>query len=223
MIRKVLNKIKQTPVGEKISSDVAYRTSLLAGWGLCINLIYTVMNGILGIVNRSLWFITLFAYYLILSVMRFYAVTYGLKDQPKRSDRSVMRFCGWWLCLLAIVISGVVCLDFTVDRDASKPFTWMLVIAVYTFWKATMAIINIIKAHKRKSPLLITLRNINCADAAMAILTLEHAMISTFGGEGGRGRFMMTMDGAVGAGAFLIVIGLGISMVLQKNQLIKDI
>lgn len=217
MIRKVFDKIKQTSVGKKISSDVAYRTSLLAGWSLCINLIYAVMNGVLGIVNKSLWFITLFAYYLILSAMRFYAVTYGLKHQSKRSDRAVMRFCGWWFCLLAIVISGVVCLDFTVDRDASKPFTWMLIIAVYTFWKATMAIINIIKAHKRKSPLLITLRNINCADAAMAILTLEHAMISTFGRGDGSGRFMMTMDGAVGAGAFLIVIGLGISMVTSRK------
>lgn len=66
MIQKVLNKIEQTSVGKKISSDVAYRTSLLAGWGLCINLIYAVMNGVLGVVNRSLWFITLFAYYLIL-------------------------------------------------------------------------------------------------------------------------------------------------------------
>lgn len=217
MIRKLFDRIDQTPVGKKISNDVAYRTSLLAGWSLCINLIYAVMNGVLGIVHRSVWFITLFAYYLILSVMRFYAVTYGLKENSKRSDQSVMRFCGWWLCFLAIVISGVVCLDFTVERDASKPFVLMLIIAIYTFWKATMAIINIIKAYKRKSLLLITLRNINCADAAMAILTLEHGMIATFGEGEGPDRFMMTMDGAVGAGAFLIVLVLGISMVLSKK------
>lgn len=215
MIKKLIAWLRQTPVYKKASSDAAYRTSLLTGWSQFINLIYAVLNGVLGIAHHSAWFLTLFVYYAILFVIRLYAATYGLKETTKRTDQSVMRFCGWWLCFLAVVVSGVVWLDFTIERDASKPFVLMIVIAAYTFWKATMAIINIIKAHKRKSPLLISLRNINCADAAMAVLSLEHAMIATFSEDAG--RFSMTMDGAVGAGVFLIVLGLGISMILGNQ------
>ncbi len=40
-------------------------------------------------------------------------------------------------------------------------------------------------------------------------------MIASF--SEGAGRFSMTMDGAVGAGVFLIVLGLGISMILGKQ------
>ena len=88
----------------------------------------------------------------------------------------------------------------------------MITIATYTAWKVTMAIVNIVKAHKKKALLLITLRNIGCADAAMSVLTLEHSMIATFGS--GESRLAATMDGAVGMGAFLIVLLLGISMIV---------
>lgn len=52
MIRKLYDRIDQTPVGQKISSDVACRTSLPAGWSQYINLIYAAVNGVPGIVQR---------------------------------------------------------------------------------------------------------------------------------------------------------------------------
>lgn len=201
---------------QKAKDDPVCRTLLIACAVLCVNLVYAVMNVVLGIIHISAWHFTLFTYYAILSVMRFYAVIYGLTAESKCTDRSIMRFCGWLLCFLAIVISGVVCLNFTVDRNASKPFVLMITIATYTTWKVTMAIINIVKAHKKQEPLLIALRNIGCADAAMSILTLEHSMIATFGSD--ESRLMATMDGTVGLGAFLIVLLLGIGMTIRRSS-----
>ena len=77
MNKKLSNRIRQTHVYKKASSDAAYRTTLFAGLSLFVNLIYAVLNCTLGIKHNSAWFFTLFVYYAILSIMRFYAVTRG--------------------------------------------------------------------------------------------------------------------------------------------------
>ncbi len=216
MVKKISGFIGRTSIGRQAILDGRFRTVLFACGSLCINLAYALVNGIFGIVSSSFWFITLFAYYAILAVMRFYAVTYEFKRTGKRAECSVMRFCGWWICFLAVVLSGMVCLNIATGRDASRHMIPMIAIAAYTFWKATVAIINLIKVRKKNSPLLTTLRNINCVDATVSMLALEHAMLSTFGG--GTNSFTVIMDAATGAGAFLIVLILGVSMVAGKKQ-----
>lgn len=216
MVKEIRGLIERTSIGQKAIRDGRFRTVLFACGSLCVNLAYALYNGIIGIVGSSSWFVTLFAYYGVLAVMRFYAVTYEFKDAGKRTEYSVMRFCGGWLCFLASVLSGMVVLNITTGRDASRHMIVMIAIATYTFWKTTVAIINIIKVRKKNAPLLTTLRNINCADAAVSMLTLEHSMISTFGDS--TGQFSVTMDAATGAGAFLIILALGISMVVSGSR-----
>ncbi len=219
MMKKILSLAGKTAVGEKAISDPRFRTVLFSCISLGINLSYSLYNGIVGIIYSSFWFITLFAYYTILSAMRFYAVTYELRSTDKRTEYSVMRFCGICLCFLAIVISGMVCLNIASDRNASKHMVLMITIATYTFWKASVAIVNSIKVRRKGSPLLITLRNINCADAAVSMLALEHSMIATFGD--GEYRFALVMDAATGAAAFLTIILLGIGMVIKSTKCVS--
>lgn len=216
MVKKAMEALERTAVGRRAIRDGQFRTVLLACWSLCLNLAYAVFNGVLGVLHDSYWYVTLFAYYAVLSAMRYYTVTYEFRKKSGRTVQSVMRFCGGWLCFLSVVVSGIVVLTIHSQRDSSRSVVVMIAIAAYTFWKATMAVINIVKARKQKNLLLITLRNINCADAAMSMLSLEHAMISTF--EGSYDSFSMAMDAATGAGAFAIVFALGISMVIQGSR-----
>ena len=216
MLKKLSGLIERTSIGERALRDGRFRTVLFACASLCINLAYALFNGIFGIVSSSFWFVTLFIYYAILAVMRFFAVTYEFKKTNKRTEYAVMRFCGWWICFLAVVLSGMVSLNIATGRDASRHMILMIAIAAYTFWKATAAIVNMINVRKKHSPLLTTLRNINCVDAVVSMLALEHAMLSTFGD--GASQFTLVMDAATGAGAFLIVLLLGVSMVIKKKQ-----
>lgn len=214
MVKKLLSLAENTSIGKKAVSDARFRTVLFSCISVVINLSYALYNGVVGIVYSSIWFITLFAYYTILSLMRFYAVTYELRSEGRRTERSVMCFCGVCLCFLAIALSGMVCLNIASDRNASKHTILMITIAAYTFWKASAAIVNSVKARRKGSPLLITLRNINCADAAVSMLTLEHSMIATFGE--GEYEFAFIMDTATGAAAFLIILGIG--MVIKGKK-----
>ncbi len=216
MVKQIADFIGRTSIGRQAMQDGRFRTVLFACISLCINLAYALVNGIYGIATSSFWFVTLFAYYAILAAMRFYAVTYEFKRPNKRTEYSVMRFCGRGICFLAVVLSGMVCLNIATARDASQHMIVMITIAAYTFWKATAAIIHMVKVRKKHSPLLTTLRNINCVDAAVSMLSLEHAMLSTFGD--GTSPFAVMMDAATGAAAFLTVLTLGGSMVARKRQ-----
>lgn len=53
-------------------------------------------------------------------------------------------------------------------------------IAAYTFYKITMAVINMVKVRKMQSPSLITIRNIGVADALVSMLTLQTTMLASF-------------------------------------------
>ena len=211
--------LRKTQIGRKAVESGQYRAMLLACGGLAANFGYAVYNGVFGAVYGSAWFVMMFAYYAILAFLRFYIVTYEFRGSEKRTERSVMLVCGIWLCLLAIVSSGMVYFTISDEKDTGKHMIMMIAVAAYTFWKVVMAIINIIKAHKQRSPLLITLRNVNCANAALSMLLLEHAMISTFGNSAE--DFARQMDIGTGIGAFLIIFGLGIGLILQSRTLEK--
>ena len=92
----------------------------------------------------------------------------------------------------------------------------MITIAAYTFYIVIHAIISFVKARKKKDLSMIMLRNISMACAIVALLSLERSMLGTFGDAGD--RFSMTMTIISGACTFLIVVGIGVSMIIQAGK-----
>lgn len=84
------------------------------------------------------------------------------------------------LLLLNLALSGVVLL--TIAKGTAKTHSVIMVISIaaYTFYKITMAVINMVKVRKMQSPSLITIRNIGVADALVSILTLQTTMLASF-------------------------------------------
>ena len=78
------------------------------------------------------------------------------------------------------------------------------------------AIISFVKARKKKDLSMIMLRNISMACAIVALLSLERSMLGTYGDAGD--RFSMTMTIISGACMFLIVVGIGVSMIIQAGK-----
>lgn len=192
--------------------DGQYRAFVIACWSLLLNLAYALFHGVLGVKERSWWFFTLAVYYAVLAVMRFHAVNCGLREEGKRSQAHTALACGLWLSFLAVVLSGMTYLMIHGQREAEEDFVVMIAIAAFTFWKAVTAVVRIVQAGKKKQLLLITLRNIGCADAAASMLTLEHMMVSTV--QQSYDGFARAMDTAVGAGAFAVIFALGASLVI---------
>lgn len=194
------------------------RVIALAAVSFCINLLYGLYNGILGVYTASLWLLTMGAYYIILGAMRFFAVLYA--RQNRRSYEAgcfVMKLSGILLLGLTVVLWGSVYLSFTFDTAVRHPLPIMLSIATYTFYKVTMAVINSVKARKVSQPLLFAIRAIGCADAAAALFSLQNSMIASFGNAMSPDSRMG--NALTGTAVCLFVLVLAIILIIQSKKL----
>ncbi len=191
-----------------------YRIVLGATFRFCINLLYAFYNGILGIINQSIWFITMCAYYTILSTLRFSAVLCGHKSNFTASydmEYFVMKLSGGLLAVFSFVLSGIVYISLTENIAARYDTVVMITIATYTFYKITVVILRAVKQRSNPSPLLAVFRNIDYADVAASFLTLQRSMFATFDKSAGTTAY--TMNVLTGATVSLLIFILGITMI----------
>lgn len=155
-------------------ADQRQRILLLAAAVLMLNLLSAAAHMALGVWMHSAWYLVLAAYYALLGVMRYGAVRFARKRMECRAEdeRFVMRFCGWCLTALTLILAQTITISLAFDHIAVHHEIVMISLATYTFYKLTLAIINVIRSRNLHSPLLRTIRNIACADAAASIVSL---------------------------------------------------
>ena len=223
VIEKLLMTVKKTSFGAQFLEDYTFRTILTTMPSFIINVAYTVYNGVIGIVNQSSWFITMAVYYSLLGVMRYHAVNTGrkisrMKDQKliRKKELAVIKTDGILLLLLNLALSGVVLL--TIAQDTAKRYSEIMVISIaaYTFYKITMAVINMVKVRKMQSPILITIRNIGVADALVSILTLQTTMLASF--QNTSNLDVNRMNALTGMAVCILIALLGISMIYYASK-----
>lgn len=213
-MKRLLQKFGNTELGHRVLTDPVFRLFIAANMNMGWNAVYAIFNGIMGIIYHSFWFVSMFAYYAVLSAMRF-AVVSSKGKKRKMSEARMMKALGVCMILLAIVVSGIVCMGIAEKHNPKYNIVVMITIAAYTFYIVIQAMISFVKAHRKKDPSMIMLRNISMASAIATILSLERSMLGTFGDASD--RFSMTMTIISGAVAFLLVIAIGISMIVSKT------
>lgn len=228
IIERLLLMIKKTSYGARFLEDYTFRTILTTLPTFLINVVYTVYNGVIGIANQSEWFITMAVYYSLLGIMRYCAVNTERKisrmTDPKlirKKELSVIRTDGILLLLLNLALSGVVLL--TIAKGTAKTYSEIMVISIaaYTFYKITMAVINMVKVRKMQSPILITIRNIGVADALVSMLTLQTTMLASF--QDTSSIDANRMNGITGLAVCILIALLGASMIYYASKrILKD-
>lgn len=120
------------------------------------------------------------------------------------------------LLLLNLALSGVVLL--TIAKGTAKTHSEIMVISIaaYTFYKITMAVINMVKVRKMQSPSLITIRNIGVADALVSILTLQTTMLASF--QDTSTIDANQMNGITGLAVCILIALLGASMIYYASK-----
>ena len=215
----LMKKFRSTAVGEKYMTDVRFRAGVSLYQGFFVNLLYIVMKLASGIVYRSLWFVALAVYYILLAVMRFLLVR-RLNTQDEASELRRYRLCGIMLLFMNQALTGIVVFMVQQNRGFTYPGLLIYAMAAYSFYAVTIAIINIVKTRRHKSPILSAAKAINLVAAMVSILSLETAMLAQFGGNDDP-KFRPIMTGATGGGVCTIVIGMAIYMICQANQNLK--
>lgn len=217
--QRVISKFERTETGKKFIREERSRIVLLTVCGFSLNLLYAFYHAVLGIINQSVWFIIMCAYYIVLSTMRLSAV---LCEQKNRGNSSndieyfVMKLCGVLFILLNFVLAGAVYISLSQNIATKYGTIIMITIATYTFYKITITIIKAVKQHKNPSPLLFTIRSISYAEVAASVLTLQRSMLVSFGKT--NHTYIHTMNVLTGSAVCVFVLILGVLLIAKGTR-----
>lgn len=193
---------------------------------LAFNFLYAVGNCVVGFLTHSWWFITVGAYYIVLTVTRFSVLQVKRKANGNCNiELFARRITGLLLVVLSFCIVGVTIMSAVKDRGKDFHEIVMITIATYTFAKITIAIIGMAGARQSASPVLKTLRNISLADACVSIYTMQRSMLVSFPGmEAGEILFLNMFTGTA---VWIVVLILGINLIggkytdMAKSNIVK--
>lgn len=223
--RNARNKVYSNPVGERFMTDVKFRTHISLYGSLVINLLYVVFNVVSGFIYHTAWFFVLAFYYTILAVMRFLLVRFvnriGISENRFKELRR-SRLCGYILLLINLSISGAVLMILYQNKGYDYNGILIYVMAAYTFYITTLAIVNLVRYRKLGSPVMSMTKIISMAAALVSMLSLETAMFSAFGHdmtiENKRIFIMLT-----GAGVSIIIVTMSVYSIVKNSREIKKI
>jgi hypothetical protein len=123
------------------------------------------------------------------------------------------------MLLLNVALTGAVLMMLYQNRGYEYSGILIYVMALYTFYITTHAIINMIRYRKFESPVMSTAKGISMAAALVSMLNLETAMFASFGAEMAweDQQLMLILTGA-GVAAAVIAIS-SITIVRSANEL----
>lgn len=211
------------PMGRRMRSDELFRAEAMLYTGLFINLLYTAIKMISGIVYHSLWFGALAGYYLLLSVLRFALVLYVLRNpmgQNPVSEWKRYRLCGAVLLVMNQALGVVVFLVVRRNEHFQYPGFLIYAMAAYAFYAVINAIRNVVKFRKHASPVLSAAKVVTLVAALVSMLSLETAMLAQFG-DASDEFFRRLMTGCTGAAVCAVVLAMAVYMIVVSTKQIK--
>lgn len=224
-LRQMKEKVYANPFGNRFLTNRAFRTKVSLNISLGVNLLYVGTNILLWYLQRSWWFVVLACYYVILSLMRFLLLRYVLRNEIGSSilgEWKRSRICAAILLLVNLSLSGAVLMILYQNRGYDYPGVLIYVVALYTFYSAIHAVVDIIKYRKLGSPVMSTAKIVSLSSALVSMLSLETAMFSQFGMEMALKdqRLMIILTGA---GVSAIVITLSVMLMVRASGEIRSI
>lgn len=186
-IIKMVNKIKNENkylILWRNDSHLRMKISLI--FSFVFNVVYAVFQFFIGLYHGSFWFYSMFAYYLLLAIMRYLLMRHTLSNEANEKPISELKkycFCGWMLLILNLALSLMIFFMVYWNKTFNHHQITTIALAAYTFVSFTIAIINYIKYKKLKSPVYSAAKSISLTSACVSIITLEATMLTSFGSE----------------------------------------
>ena len=210
--------------------NFGFRTVVFAIVSFVMSLVFSAFNAYMGIMNRSIWYGALAAYYIALAFLRGGILNYHKSKLGKSKNENfqsqflqkakVYRNSGIVLLILNVALSSAIVQMIFVSAHFSYVGLTIFAYAAYAFYKIIMSVINLVRAKKQEDLTVQAIRNVNLADATVSILALQTALLTTFNDGSVNISVMNTVTGII-VSAFSIA--LGIYMIVSATKKIKEI
>lgn len=209
-------------VGRYFREDL-FRAEAALYQGFLVNFLYAGIKMLSGILYRSVWFVTLAVYYILLAVMRAALLHYVRRaGKSKVSEWKRYRLCGIILLFMNIALAGIVILVVYQNSGFEYPGMLIYIMAMYAFYATIMAVRNVVKFRRYGSPVLSAAKAINLTAALVSMLSLETAMLTQFGAAEDP-LFRQIMTAATGTGISMTVLGMAVFMIVHSTRKLKQI
>ena len=218
-------KLYANKLANRYLTDAAFKTHVNLYRSLAINLLYVAVNAISAVVFHTNWFGLFAVYYAILAIMRFLLIRYVSKNKigaSRLGELQRARLCAYILLTVNLALSGAVLMMVYFHRGFDYQGILIYVMALYTFYTTTTAIMDMVKYRRYGSPIMSMSKVIKMAAALVSMLSLETAMFSQFGGEMSI-EMQRIMIMATGAGIAIIVVSMAIHMIVRTTKEIRSL
>ena len=210
---------------QKWFSDVHLRMNVSLYGSLIWNVIFAIFQLGLGFYYRSFWFCAMFAYYVLLGLMRFFLVkhtrVYQANEEMRMENKRYV-LCGWLLLLMNLALAVVVTFLIIWEQGVKHHMITTIAMATFTFLTFTFAIVDLVRYRKYQSPIYSSAKIINLIAGCVSMLTLETAMLTTFGTTESP-LFRQIILAATGVAVIGLAIVMALIMIIKGSRQLKKI
>lgn len=202
----------------KYFEDINFKTLINLCFSSIINLSFIFIKFTDGLLNRSIWFVSLSLYYFLLTIVRIILLN-NIRKFNKKKEYMIYRNVGYFIMILNVAL--VIMIIQMVNDNVAVVYEGYIIYltAFYTFYLIISAIINVFIYKKYNSPILSSVKVINLLTASVSILMLQTTMIATFGDN--ELEFMRLMNSVTGGVISVITLSISIYMIIKGQKKIK--
>ena len=195
--------------------DIRFKNVINLSISAIINFGFIFINFINGILNKSIWFISVALYYFLLTIIRIILLN-NLRKYNIKKEYKIYRNVGYFILVLnvALVIMIIQMVHSNVAIVYDRYVIYLT--ATYTFYLIISAIINVFVYKKYNSPILSSVKVINLLTSSVSILILQTTMIATFGENDL--KYMQLMNGITGSAISFLTIAVSIYMIKKSYR-----
>lgn len=217
---RIYKRLDDNKLTNMFLNDLNFKGKISLYQGLAVSTIYAIFKGITALYFRSVWTGAVAAYYLFFGIVRIVLVRgtrkieIGSNIERLVAEYKIYCVCGVLTFLINIGMVGMTILMIRDNEHAKYPGVIIYLSAAYTFYAFILAIMNLVKFRKAKSPILSASKALNFEAALMSMFSLQTAMIAQFGEEDA--VFRQIANTLMGSAVCVTTFGIAVFMIIKS-------
>ncbi|MGN0386083.1 MAG: hypothetical protein ACI4EX_09385 [Lachnospiraceae bacterium] len=219
----LIHQISEYVLDKRFFTDVLYRTECLLYPCFVVNILYAIMQMLLGLYCHSVWCAAVSVYHTMLAVMRIQLLKSTKSDTEENTfilELRKYRLCGFILLCMTPLFASIMILVVHKNSGANYPGFTIVIMAVYAICLVCFAISNLFKLRKYRCPAMSAAKVVCLTAAMMSVLSFVTALASRINGTKSD-VFRRGLIGTTSGTVCIVVLGMAVFMVVHASKQFK--